>query len=90
MLDKAHKGRAGPVDMVMKTNIIFVGMESKSVGIVVVGEGNGCVVLWRRQLRKNVSCTIPPLVDASWTHQWYWVYQWYTFSPESISFISTR
>jgi hypothetical protein len=53
MLDKAHKGRARPVDMIVKPNIIFVGMESKSVGIVVVGEGNGCVVLWRRQLRKK-------------------------------------
>jgi hypothetical protein len=68
MPDKAHKGRIGPVDVIVKHDIIFAGMESKSVGIVVVGEGDGCIVLWRRQLRKNVSCTIPPLVVASWTH----------------------
>jgi hypothetical protein len=67
MLDKVHKGRIGPVDVIVEHDIIFVGMESKCVGIVVVVEGNGCVVLWKRQLRKNVSCTIPPLFVASWT-----------------------
>ena len=68
MLDKAHKGRIGPVDVIVKYDIIFVGMESKSIGIVVVGEGNWYVVSWKRQLRKIFSCTIPPCVVASWTH----------------------
>jgi hypothetical protein len=68
MPDKAHKGRIRPVNVIVKHDIIFVGMESKSVGIVVVGEGNWYVVSWKRQLRKNVSCMIPPLVVASWTH----------------------
>jgi hypothetical protein len=76
MPDKAHKGWAGPVDVIVKPDIIFVGMESKSVGIVVVGEGNGCSIV-EETIEKNVSCTIPPLVVTSWTHQWYWVYQWY-------------
>ena len=44
--DKAHKGRSKPVDVIV-SDIILVGVESKSVGIVVVGEGNGCVALWR-------------------------------------------
>ena len=67
MLDKAHKGRIGPVDVIVKYDIIFVGMESKSIGIVVVGEGNWCVVSWKRQLRKIFLCTIPPNCVASWT-----------------------
>jgi len=46
--DKAHKGRSTPVDVIVN-DIILVGVESKSVGIVVVGEGNGRVALWRRQ-----------------------------------------
>jgi hypothetical protein len=90
MLDKAHKGRIGPVDVIVKYDIIFVGMESKSIGNVVVGEGNWYVVSWKRKLRKIFLCTIPPKAVAYWTHQWYWVYQWYTFPPESISSLSMR
>jgi hypothetical protein len=71
---------SGPVDVIVKYDIIFVGMESKSVGIVVVGEGNWYVVSWKRQFRKIFLCTIPPI----------WVYQWYTFPPESFSSLSTR
>jgi hypothetical protein len=44
MLDKAHKGGARPLDVIVKPDIIFVGMESKSVGIVVIGEGSWYVV----------------------------------------------